>query len=59
MFLLRTETFFNLDFLNLPRNNTSRSRWLKSLLLQVSEDLTLVSFEVQLLPSWVDSLELS
>ena len=58
VFLEDCETFFNLAGRYLPRNNTSHSRWLKSLLVQGSEDLSLVYFGVQHLPSYVGSLEL-
>ena len=61
MFFLRTVRlfFFKLSWRYLPRNNTSHSRWLKSLLAQGSGDLSPAHFGVQLLPSCVSSLELS
>ena len=59
VFLEDCETFFNLAGRYLPRNNTSHSRWLKSLLVQGSEDLSPVYLGVQSLPNCVSSLELS
>ena len=43
----------------LPRNNTSHSRWFKSLLVQGSGDLSPIYFGVQPPPSSVGSLDLS
>ena len=58
-FFLRTVRFFKFNWRYLPRNNTSHSRWLKSLLVQGSGDLSPVCFRVQPLPSCVGSLELT
>ena len=43
----------------LSRNNMSHSRWLESLLVQGSGDISPVCFGVQPLPSYVGCLELS
>ena len=51
--------FLLLGWRYLPWNNTSHSGWLKSLLVQGSEDLPPVCFGVQLLASCVGSSELS
>ena len=48
--ILVVKIFFVLNWMYLPRNNMSHSRWLKSLLVQGSGDLSPICFGVQPLP---------